>query len=114
MYSMADLIATENGNLIGFLTKICQTFDKHIRSCDICTGKGFICEICSNREAIFPYDDGSVKCDICNAVFHRACWLRKNLKCPKCIRIKGRQLTALNEEEDYVNAEAGSSGYQQN
>lgn len=119
MYSMADLIAAESGTLVDFLNRSCRAFDRHIRHCDICMGKGYLCEICGNNEVIFPYDDGVVLCNNdedgvrmqcggdgdravskegtrqqyqrCGAVYHRACWIRKNMTCPKCKRLRERQ-----------------------
>lgn len=93
LYSMADLTAVENGNLVDFLNKVYHAFDKHIRLCDICTGKGYLCEICGNDEVIFPYDDGAIQCEKgkCAAMFHRACWIRKNMKCTKCVRLEERR-----------------------
>lgn len=90
---MADLVSVENGNLVDFLNKVYHAFDKHIRHCDICTGKGYLCEICGNDEVIFPYDDGAIQCEKikCAAMFHRACWIRKNMKCTKCVRLEERR-----------------------
>lgn len=63
---------------------------------------GYLCEICSNNEVIFPYDDAAVRCTKCSAIFHRACWIRKSNKCPKCIRIEERKLKVVEEEIDGV------------
>lgn len=92
MYSMADLVAAESGVLLELLNRVVHAFDSHIRKCDICTGKGYLCEICGNNEVIFPYDDGGVQCSDCLAMYHRACWVRKNMTCSKCIRLTNRKL----------------------
>lgn len=104
MYSIADLIAIENGTIIEFLNKLFATFDVHIRKCELCTGRGYLCEICRNIEVLFPFDDGAVHCKQCTTVFHRACWLRKNQKCPKCARVEHRRSLQLQCDEDEVNA----------
>lgn len=104
MYSMADLIGVENAALIDFLNKLFMTFEQHIRKCELCSGKGYVCEICSNIEVLFPFDDGAIQCKRCTTVFHRACWLRKNQKCPKCARMEYRRSLLLQSEEDEANA----------
>lgn len=104
MYSIADLIAIENGTLIEFLNKLFAIFEQHIRKCELCTGRGYLCEICSNNEVLFPFDDGAIHCKKCTTVFHRACWLRKNQNCPKCARVEHRRSLQLQTEEDEVNA----------
>ncbi|XP_059615219.1 differentially expressed in FDCP 8 homolog isoform X2 [Phlebotomus argentipes] len=91
MYSVADLVAVESGVLQDFLTKIYDSFERHIRKCQICSGKGYLCEACGNNEVIFPFDDCSVPCRKCNSIFHRVCWLRKNQSCIKCIRLDKRR-----------------------
>lgn len=104
MFSMADLIGVENGAVVDFLNKLFATFEQHIRKCELCSGKGYVCEICSNIEVLFPFDDGALHCKKCTTVFHRACWLRKNQKCPKCARMEYRRSLLLQSEEDEVNA----------
>ncbi|XP_055689582.1 differentially expressed in FDCP 8 homolog isoform X1 [Lutzomyia longipalpis] len=91
MYSVADLVAVETGTLLEFLTKIFDTFERHIRHCQICSGKGYLCEVCGNNEVIFPFDDCSMPCRKCNSIYHRVCWLRKNQTCIKCIRLEQRR-----------------------
>lgn len=104
MYSIADLIGIENGSVIDFLNRTFAAFEQHIRKCELCSGKGYVCEICKNVEVLFPFDDGAVHCKKCKTVFHRACWLRKNQKCPKCARMELRKSLLLQSEEDEVNA----------
>ncbi|XP_055708664.1 differentially expressed in FDCP 8 homolog isoform X2 [Phlebotomus papatasi] len=91
MYSVADLVAVESGALHEFLNKIYDAFERHIRQCQICSGKGYLCEVCGNNEVIFPFDDCSIPCRKCNSIFHRVCWLRKNQTCIKCIRLEMRR-----------------------
>ncbi|XP_055382631.1 differentially expressed in FDCP 8 homolog isoform X2 [Condylostylus longicornis] len=91
VYSLADLIQAESGDLLDFLNKLFDTFDKHIRNCEICSGKAYICEICNNKEVLYPYDDGCIHCTKCNSITHRACWIRKNSICLKCTRLEERK-----------------------
>lgn len=104
MYSIGDLIGVENGTLVEFLNKLFAIYEQHIRKCELCTGRGYLCEICNNIEVLFPFDDGAVHCKKCSAVYHRACWLRKNQKCPKCTRMENRKAIQLKTDEDEANA----------
>lgn len=99
-YSINDLQQTESGALTEFLYKIFNTFDKHIRNCSMCKAKAYICEICSNYEVIFPYDDGCIICDKCNSIYHRVCMTRKNMICPKCVRLEERRLQRASNVEN--------------
>lgn len=104
MYSIADLIAAENGTLGDFLNKLFTLFEQHIRKCELCTGRGYLCEVCANVEVLYPFDDCAFQCKNCSTVLHRACWLRKNQKCPKCIRIEKRRSLQQQCDEDQANA----------
>lgn len=100
MYSIADLIEVENGAIVEFLNRAFAIYEQHIRKCELCTGKGYVCEVCRNVEVLFPFDDGAVGCKACGTVYHRACWLRKNQKCPKCMRMDLRKSQLLELRED--------------
>ncbi|KAM7357472.1 differentially expressed in FDCP 8 homolog isoform 2-T2 [Cochliomyia hominivorax] len=91
-YSINDMEQTENGTLAEFLHKVFNSFDIHIRNCSMCTAKAYICEICHNNEVIYPFDDGCIICDKCNSIYHRVCMTRKNMICPKCVRVQERRL----------------------
>ncbi|XP_037879879.1 differentially expressed in FDCP 8 homolog isoform X1 [Glossina fuscipes] len=99
-YSINDLQQTESGALTEFLYKVFNTFDNHIRNCPMCKAKAYICEICSNDEVIFPYDDGCIICDKCNSICHRVCMTRKNMICPKCVRLEERRLQRVSKMEN--------------
>ncbi|CAD7083264.1 unnamed protein product [Hermetia illucens] len=110
VYSISDLVQAESGLLIEFLNRVYDAFEKHIRSCEICSGKGYICEICSNNEVIYPFDDGSVSCEKCLTIYHRICWTRHMQKCPRCARVEERksktndaELTPTTPTEDIKN-----------
>lgn len=90
-FSISDLLEAESGMLIDYLNKIFDKFENHIRNCDICYGKGYICEICTNDEVIFPFDDGCIYCNKCNSIYHRVCWTRYNSVCKKCTRLEERK-----------------------
>lgn len=117
MYSISDLVAVEHGTINYSLNKSYTNFENHIRNCEICLAKAYYCEICSNREIIFPFDDAAVPCDKCNAIYHRVCWIRRNSICPKCIRIASRrslQSTSTDNDNDADDTLEGAVGGVQN
>lgn len=92
MYSLQDLVDIHGGELPSFLQTVTDLFIEHIKdACEICRGRGHICEICGNNEIIFPFEAGTVTCKNCNAVFHRVCWTRKKESCPKCARLRSKE-----------------------
>lgn len=103
MYSVADLVAVENGTLPEFLRKVHVNFERHIRNCVICSAKAYLCEVCNNDEILFPFDDGAVACTKCNSISHRTCHIRKNMKCLKCTRLRIREQQLRNEILDAAN-----------
>ncbi|XP_041454725.1 differentially expressed in FDCP 8 homolog [Lytechinus variegatus] len=90
-YSLQDLIDTEEGNLLSELATIHGDYAVHIRvDCQICQGKGFICEICNSDEILFPFDMIATLCANCSAVYHRDCFYKRSGDCPRCARLSQR------------------------
>ncbi len=54
---MQDLMEVKTGDLPRFMDDILETFESHIRTCVLCTAKGFICEICVDTKR--PESKGS-------------------------------------------------------
>ncbi|ELT95789.1 hypothetical protein CAPTEDRAFT_101688 [Capitella teleta] len=106
MYSFQDLIDIHTDALLPILARIHSSFAQHIKTdCQVCQGKGFICELCDEDEVLFPFDSIAIVCSQCSTVLHRHCYMRRNQKCPKCIRMNLRTPEALNspkrtEKED--------------
>ncbi|KAL3275837.1 hypothetical protein HHI36_020579 [Cryptolaemus montrouzieri] len=91
LYSLQDLVNVHSGELFIKIQTWIDSFTKHIKvTCEICKGRGHICEICSNDEALFPFDANALTCQRCQGVFHKICFGRKD-KCPRCIRLKDRE-----------------------
>ncbi|CAK1593519.1 unnamed protein product [Parnassius mnemosyne] len=101
-YSMAHLQAINDGTLETQLTELTEICRSHITSCSLCSGKGYLCEVCSNNEILYPFDSGAIMCDKCNSMYHRGCWLRKGQKCLKCLRIEDRKKSKIDEPDDTV------------
>ena len=103
LYSINDMIHVVSGQLISQIKKAIAFARKHVLSCTLCSQKGFICELCSSPQIIYPFDTASTKrCEGCKAVFHRICVTDKlsmcpegsSLQdiCPRCLRIRRRKL----------------------
>ncbi|XP_062364054.1 pleckstrin homology domain-containing family M member 1 isoform X1 [Cinclus cinclus] len=98
-YSVADLRQIADGVFETFLQSLLQFASHHIYSCDLCTQRGFICQICNSSNIIFPFEfDTTTRCSECKTVFHRDCHARA-LSCPRCERRQRyqRQLEACTE-----------------
>ncbi|XP_070537841.1 run domain Beclin-1-interacting and cysteine-rich domain-containing protein-like [Ptychodera flava] len=91
IYSLNDLIKVRNGDMAIELKELVEDAIIHVKQCQLCQAKGFICELCNNSEIIFPFDLGKcVQCQACWACYHRNCFVPE--KCPKCERIRVRHL----------------------
>ncbi|CAD6192559.1 unnamed protein product [Caenorhabditis auriculariae] len=85
-YSFADLMEVRNGNLCKRLTALLKHSINHVMSCTLCRQKGFVCELCSLNDVIYPFDtEQTQRCSACYSVFHKKCW-QASEECPKCVR----------------------------
>ncbi|NXN82165.1 PKHM1 protein, partial [Bombycilla garrulus] len=85
-YSVADLRQIADGVFETFLQSLLQFASHHVYSCDLCTQRGFICQICNSSDIIFPFEfDTTTRCSECKTVFHRDCHARAPW-CPRCER----------------------------
>ncbi|XP_045840100.1 pleckstrin homology domain-containing family M member 1 isoform X1 [Meles meles] len=55
-YSVADLQQIADGVYTGFLNALIGFASQHVYHCDLCTQRGFICQICHHRDIIFPFE----------------------------------------------------------
>lgn len=57
LYSLLDLKEIQAGKLQTLLNHVIAYGLKHVASCDVCTLKGHICELCTtSKDIIFPFD----------------------------------------------------------
>lgn len=71
----------------GFLKALIEFASQHVYHCDLCTQRGFICQICHHRDIIFPFEfDTTVRCGECKTVFHQSCQAVVKKGCPRCAR----------------------------
>ena len=101
-YSIDDLLSLEK--ISTMLINALSQAKKHIHQCAICCQKGFICEICKNRqEILYPFDDSKTigECSKCSNLYHRRCWIKIDEDCPKCYRIVQRRVerNKVNDEQ---------------
>jgi hypothetical protein len=86
-YSIMDFENVISGVLERRLSSVISFAITHINSCALCLQKGFICEICSAKRVIYPFQTDVVhRCKKCYSVYHRKCMEKVNQQCPKCIR----------------------------
>ena len=101
LYTLDDLIQLGVGNLIHDLKEIMGVFRKHItEECETCKGHAFICELCTNKEFLFPFNESVSICRECCAVFHEPCFSRVSRRCPKCARKRARKISSLIENDE--------------
>ncbi|XP_078245837.1 run domain Beclin-1-interacting and cysteine-rich domain-containing protein isoform X3 [Pogona vitticeps] len=91
LYSLNDLSATKNGELVPCLTELLRAGTLHVEKCMLCQAKGFICEFCQNEEdIIFPFELNKCRtCEECRACYHKTCF--RSGPCPKCERLQARR-----------------------
>ncbi|XP_044528216.1 pleckstrin homology domain-containing family M member 1 [Gracilinanus agilis] len=86
-YSVADLQQIADGSFEGFLQALIQFASQHVYHCDLCTQRGFICQICHHNGIIFPFEfDTTTRCRECKTVFHSSCQALMKNGCPRCAR----------------------------
>uniref|UniRef100_A0A8C5L8M1 Pleckstrin homology domain containing, family M (with RUN domain) member 1 n=1 Tax=Jaculus jaculus TaxID=51337 RepID=A0A8C5L8M1_JACJA len=86
-FSVADLQQIAEGMYEGFLKTLIEFASQHVYHCDLCTQRGFICQICHHHDIIFPFEfDTTVRCAECKTVFHQSCQAAMKKGCPRCAR----------------------------
>ncbi|XP_031456844.1 pleckstrin homology domain-containing family M member 1 isoform X2 [Phasianus colchicus] len=109
-YSVADLQQISDGAFEPFLLSLIQFASHHVYSCDLCTQQGFICQICSSSDIIFPFQlDSTSRCKDCKTVFHRQCY-DSSTSCPRCERRRRYRQEQEEKEEEEEEEEEGSAG----
>ncbi|XP_065757907.1 protein associated with UVRAG as autophagy enhancer isoform X1 [Muntiacus reevesi] len=90
LFSLEDMVKVKKGLLAPLLKDILKVSLEHVASCELCQGKGFICEFCRSAAVIFPFQTATCRrCSACRACFHKQCF--QSSKCPRCARITARR-----------------------
>ncbi|XP_049614545.1 pleckstrin homology domain-containing family M member 1 [Syngnathus scovelli] len=88
LYSVRDLREIAENQYTLYLTSLCHFASSHVFSCNLCTQRGFICQMCRSDDIIFPFQfDSTTRCKECKAVFHRTCMV-PDQGCPRCLRMR--------------------------
>eukprot|EP00079_Xenopus_tropicalis_P009314 XP_002933223.1 PREDICTED: pleckstrin homology domain-containing family M member 1 [Xenopus tropicalis] len=95
-YSVQDFRQIANGEFELFLGAAVDLATKHVYDCDLCSQKGFICQICNQDEIIYPFQfETTTRCGDCKSVFHIPCKAEVK-QCPRCLRRKKYQVQGVN------------------
>uniref|UniRef100_A0A8C3VN92 Rubicon like autophagy enhancer n=1 Tax=Catagonus wagneri TaxID=51154 RepID=A0A8C3VN92_9CETA len=90
LFSLEDLVKVKKGLLVLSLKDILKVSLAHVAGCELCQGKGFICEFCQSTAVIFPFQTATCRrCSVCRACFHKQCF--QSSECPRCARITARR-----------------------
>ncbi|KAI1896544.1 hypothetical protein AGOR_G00095860 [Albula goreensis] len=88
LYSVTDLREIADGQYESFLLSLIQFASSHVYHCDLCSQRGFICQICNSNTIIFPFEfETTSRCKVCKTVFHTACKVQVP-SCPRCLRLQ--------------------------
>ncbi len=77
-----------------FLRRAYNMAESHVVSCLLCSGKGFVCELCSRLPPVYPFHLERIsQCARCFTVFHVECAKeQQDRACPRCERKEARNL----------------------
>ncbi|XP_004433705.1 PREDICTED: uncharacterized protein KIAA0226-like homolog isoform X1 [Ceratotherium simum simum] len=90
LFSLEDLVRLKKGLLAPSLKDVLKASLEHVSGCELCQGKGFICEFCRSTAVIFPFQTSTCRrCSVCRACFHKQCF--QSSECPRCARITARR-----------------------
>ncbi|XP_073899478.1 protein associated with UVRAG as autophagy enhancer isoform X2 [Castor canadensis] len=90
LFSLEDLVRTKKGLLAPLLKHVLKVSLMHVADCELCQGKGFICEFCQSTAVIFPFQTTTCRrCSACRACYHKQCF--QSSGCPRCARIIARR-----------------------
>ncbi|XP_045652750.1 protein associated with UVRAG as autophagy enhancer isoform X1 [Ursus americanus] len=90
LFSLEDLVRVKKRLLVPLLKDVLKASLAHVASCELCQGKGFICEFCQSTAVIFPFQTETCRrCPGCRACFHKQCF--RSSECPRCARITARR-----------------------
>ena len=89
VYSFEIMFMIKKSSLYDRFKNVITQVIEHIRRCQVCSQQGFICEICSKKELLYPFDIEFVsKCPNCLSCFHTKCFKDPD----DCLRCKRKRL----------------------
>lgn len=90
-WALADFLAIKNGSFNKDLNKFLAKCEGHVVNCELCTARGFICELCPKKTVMFPWQNKVRRCIGCGTCYHTSCWVEDCLKCQRLRQRKERQ-----------------------
>lgn len=98
LYSIFDLQLVASGQLVPRVRQAVTFGRDHISHCEVCSARGFHCELCTDNEVIYPFQLGSTyTCGACRGVYHSTC-TRGWKECPRCLRRAARREEQQDQE----------------
>lgn len=91
IWSMVDFINVKNSIYTQTVQDVIKQCEEHIfkNNCELCNARGFICELCPNKQdVLFPWMNKIKRCIACGSCFHEKCFTSQ---CSKCERLKRRK-----------------------
>jgi len=85
MYSLDDFCKTKAGSLVPALRGVINQGLTHVRNCELCQARAYICEGCHSNTVLFPFQVGIFECPECYACYHKSCY-KDRIGCVKCKR----------------------------
>ncbi|XP_067869315.1 pleckstrin homology domain-containing family M member 1 isoform X2 [Heterodontus francisci] len=73
LYSVSDFQQIAHGMFEAFLQHAIQYAGNHVYMCDLCTQRGFICQLCNTNDIIFPFEFESTSRNV-RVVVYPQCW----------------------------------------
>lgn len=100
LYSLNELVQVNSGTFNEKLKKVVKLGRKHVKQCQLCSQKGFLCEMCHSDQVIYPFDlDETYQCPSCKSLYHRSCKPHKASGCGKCLRLERRRAASFSEND---------------
>lgn len=91
LYSVSDLQMVSQGHLVARVRQAVTFGKEHVSQCEVCSPRGFICELCSDKDIIYPFQLGTTyTCAECYGVYHSIC-TRGKKDCRRCLRRQARK-----------------------
>ncbi|XP_064097696.1 pleckstrin homology domain-containing family M member 1-like isoform X1 [Macrobrachium nipponense] len=91
LYSVSDMCLLGQGQLVSRVRQAVTFGREHVHQCEVCSPRGFLCELCSEKDVIYPFQLGTTyTCGDCYGVYHAIC-ARGQKECRRCLRRQARK-----------------------
>lgn len=83
-WSMSDFQAVRAGTFVRDIQAVLAMCERHVNGCQLCTARGFVCELCPRKLVIFPWQANVHRCRTCGVCVHSGC---AREPCGRCERL---------------------------